>query len=157
MAGIKSRLSLLPSVLLCRDSPSPRSLDPHSYMASPLRCSFHRALLLSSSSSSSAFLPSKVVTRSICVSVQRICPSQPADGRFPTSGGHLKGVTPGSLCNFGGRAPWVLAISRERLGRADVLSVGTDGKGQTCSHSDTSPLMSARRVCLRAPRLGRGG
>lgn len=46
MAGIKSRLSLLPSVLLCRDSPNPRSLDPHSYMASPLRCSFHRALLI---------------------------------------------------------------------------------------------------------------
>lgn len=47
MAGIKSRLSLLPSVLLCRDSPSPRSLDlSQSYMASPLRCSFHRALLI---------------------------------------------------------------------------------------------------------------
>lgn len=46
MAGIKSRLSLLPSVLLCRDSPSPRSLDPHSDMASSPRCSFLRALLI---------------------------------------------------------------------------------------------------------------
>lgn len=49
-----------------------------------------------------------------------------------------EGVTLGLRCNFGGRAAWVLAITAERLRRADVPSVGTDGKGQTCSNRDTS-------------------